>query len=373
MRRSLALVLAVLLCGSCNDSPRRPVPAGYPAAYARQIEEAEREGEIVILSAIDTNKVSTLLADFRRLYPRIRLRYVESSAQQVYEQAREEARRGRGTADLLWSSGMDLQIKLVNDGLTQRYVSPERDHIPRWGNWKNQAWATTAEPITFVYNRDLVPDSEMPKGHAALIHYLEAHPAPTRIRLATYSLPQSAVGYLYITQDEQASHDIWRLVRAMGQNGALFFSHAEEILAAVASGRAAIGYNIIGSYALGQVQRNPKLGMVFPRDYTLLMSRIAVIPAQARHPNAAKVFLDFLLSRRGQSHLVEQDMPSIRDDISGPAELAPSGIPVRAIRVGPSLLVTQDKLTRAYFMRKWTGALQTADRENGRSEREAPE
>jgi iron(III) transport system substrate-binding protein len=125
----------------------------------------------------------------------------------------------------------------------------------------------------------------------------------------------------------------------------------------IADGRLAIGYDIVGSYALEQAERNADLGMVVPRDYTLLMSRIAVIPAAARHPSAAGLFLDYLLSRAGQKHLVAEDMPSVRDDVTGPARLSADGIPLRAIRVGPALLVTQDQLTRQFFLRRWQTAL----------------
>ena len=54
---------------------------------------------------------------------------------------------------------MDLQIKLVNDGYAQTYVSKEIAHIPDWAIWKDEAYAVTAEPIVIVYNKKLVAES----------------------------------------------------------------------------------------------------------------------------------------------------------------------------------------------------------------------
>lgn len=108
---------AVLACGACNG-PATPVPPGYPAAYAKTIEQATAGRDLVIWSAIDRDKSRDLLNDFRRLYPGVRVSYVELSGSTLYERFVAGARSGARTADFLWSSAMDLQIKLVNDGYT---------------------------------------------------------------------------------------------------------------------------------------------------------------------------------------------------------------------------------------------------------------
>jgi len=83
------------------------------------------------------------------------------------------------------------------------------------------------------------------------------------------------------------------------------------------------------------------------------MSRIAVLPTKSRQPNAARLFLDFLLSAKGQSLLANHAMPSVRNDVARPAVLRGTTSPMRAIRVGPELLIAQDKLTRNRFMKQW--------------------
>jgi iron(III) transport system substrate-binding protein len=348
---------ALVAAGGCSRTPVREVPAGYPISYAKIEREAEAEGSLLIWSAIDEKKASRLVADFQQLYPSVRVTYVEMPARDMNQKFVAAAARNKGTADFLWSSAMDLQIKLINDGYAQTYVSPERDKLPDWANWKDQAWGTTAEPIVMVYNRDMIDDVAMPKSHVELARFLEETPSGVRNRIAMSDPAASAVGYLYLSQDQQATHDIWRLARAMGSSHVHLFIRAEDAIRDVEAGRAAIGYNIVGSYALGEVERHPRLGMVLPTDYTLLMSRIAMIPTSALHPNAAKLFLDFLLSRRGQLHLVREDMPSVRTDVQILKRLHPTGMRFRAIRVGPGLLVSQDKLTRKYFLDRWRSSL----------------
>ncbi|MFD2430687.1 ABC transporter substrate-binding protein [Sphingobium scionense] len=131
------------------------------------------------------------------------------------------------------------------------------------------------------------------------------------------------------------------------------------MLRGVAEGKFSIAYNVIGSYAQERARRDPRIGVVFPEDYTIVMSRIAFIAREARHPAAAKLFLDFLLSREGQSLLAQHSLWPVRTDINGrrlPAAQA------RSIRVGPQLLVNLDRLTRQRFLREWQAALASGAR-----------
>lgn len=317
---------------------------------------AAREGVLEIWSTTDRDRVEALLADFHRLHPRIRIVYSDVHGSDLQHDFLRAA-RGGGTADLLWSSAMDLQIKLVNDGYASTYASPEAASLPDWARWKDQAWGITAEPIVIVYNKRLIAPARVPTSHIALRRFLEAGPSDPARATATYDVARSAVGYLYLSQDEQASGDIWPLVRGMARHDLQLYTSAEDILRAVSSGRAAIGYNIVGSYALDEMSRSPDLGVIMPRDYTLVMSRIAMIPHQARHPAAARLFLDFLLSRGGQRRLAERHITPARADVALPPPLRTRGVPLRAIRVGPVLLVSDDRLTREHFLAQWRRAM----------------
>jgi iron(III) transport system substrate-binding protein len=318
---------------------------------------ADREGVLEIWSTTDGDRVKELLADFRKLHPGINVVYSDLHGSDMQSAFLRAAKEKNGTADLLWSSAMDLQVKLLNDGYAMTYRSPEAPNLPDWAKWKDQAWGVTAEPIVIVYNKKMIAEDQVPRSHVALRKLLESTAPNDRREVATYDPVLSAVGYLYLSQDEQASNDIWRLVRAMARNKVRLYTSAEEILRDVSDGRVAIGYNVVGSYALDELSKNANIGVVLPQDYTLVMSRIAMIPSHARHPAAAKMFLDFLLSRQGQRRLAERRITPARGDIELPPPLGPSTAPLRAIRVGPALLVSNDQLTREHFLALWAKAI----------------
>lgn len=319
---------------------------------------ANEEAELTIWSVTDLRNVSGLLDGFRESHPGIEVNYVDLPARELYDRVIADADAGKATADFLWSSAMDLQIKLVNDGYSQPYVSPERPALPDWAVWKNEAWGITAEPIVFAYNRRLMaPYGKVPGTHPDLLKFLRDNAQSLQGKVATYDPAVSAVGYLYLAQDKHANLNTWDLVNAMGSAGVRLYPTTEAILNELGQGRLAFAYDMIGSYAISAQRRNPQIGVVIPRDYTLVMSRIAIIPKAAKNPNAAKLFLDFLLSTKGQLLLAARNMTPVRTDLQLPKNMQVNALSARAIRVGPSLLVHQDKLTREKFLRDWESAV----------------
>lgn len=361
---SMCVALLLVLAG-CGTSRPEGVPERYPQDYGRIVDEAKREGALVIWSSTDRAQVDELLDRFRKMHPGITVTYREMRATNIYNWfLGQGGERSKGVAapDLIWSSAMDLQIKLVNDGYAQAYESPETSGIASWANWKNQAWGITAEPIVIVYNRKAIAERDVPRSHLAFRRLLEAPEATLKGQVATYDPEQSAFGYLVLAQDDLASPDMWRTVRALGANDVRLLPTTKSIIAEVEAGKVQVGYNVLGSYAAESARRNPDLGVVLPSDYTLIASRIAMIPHNARHVNSARLFLDYLLSPAGQRELVKHSMPSVRADVLPPRSLASKTTTRRAIRVGPALLVTQDKLSRAHFTRRWKAAIESGER-----------
>lgn len=350
---------ALLLLGWTALSAASSLPRGYPRSYRDIVANAASERALVVYSTINGDDVADLLKEFRAANPSVRLQYRELSSTALYRRFVEETRAGKPSADLLWSAAMDLQTKLVNDGYAQAYASPEKPYLPQWAVWKNQAYGVTAEPIVFAYNRRLVPAADVPRTHGDFIRLLRAKRAFYRGRTATYDPVRSSVGYLYMSQDLQLNRDTSALMKELGQTRISLFESSSAMLDALSSGRQLLAYNVIGSYALERQAQDRSIGVVMPTDYTLVTSRIALIAREARHPNAAKLFLDFLLSRRGQFLLSRRFITPARDDVpSHVGARAPASV-ARAVRIGPALIANLDQIKRRHFAAEWAAALST--------------
>ena len=331
-------------------------PGGYPRAYDQLIADARAERQVRIYGNADRAELLPVVAAFRNRYPGITVLYADLGSTELYRRFVGETRARRLSADLVWSSAMDLQIKLINDGFAQGYASPEKPALPPVSVWKNMGFGVTAEPIGIVYNTRLVPAAKVPRTHAALEALLRRNRAALTGRVTTFDPARSNVGYLYLSEDLAITRDTRSLLEAIAATKPVLSRTSEPMLRGVAEGRQAIAYNVIGSYALERARTDRRIGVAFLQDYTIVTSRIAFIAREAAHPAAAKLFLDFLLSREGQSLLAKRSLWPVRTDVAGrrlPARQA------RPIRVGPQLLVNLDRVKRQRFLRDWTAILAT--------------
>jgi iron(III) transport system substrate-binding protein len=85
------------------------VPPGYPAQYAAIIAVAEQEGRLVIHSTTDIAVAAPLIDDFQTMYPRIEVQYQDMNSNDLYSGYLADLLASPITADVLWSSAMDLQ------------------------------------------------------------------------------------------------------------------------------------------------------------------------------------------------------------------------------------------------------------------------
>ena len=337
-------------------------PQEYPQSYRKLVAGAQREGRVVVYSTMDIAEAAPLIADFEALYPGVEVQYNEMNSPEVYGRFVAETEAGSHSADVTWSSAMDLQIKLANDGFAETYRSPEARFLPEWAVWHDEAYGTTFEPAVFVYNKRLVPPEEVPQTHGEFLHLIRTKAEKYSGNVITYDIEKSAVGFLFLSQDSLVMPGFWNLLSTLGARNVDLESNTATMMERIASGKDLIGYNLLGSYALGRAKRDPSLGVVLPRDYTLVLSRVILVAKKARHPNAARLWLDYVLSRRGQKVLAERSrLFSIRPDVTGEftaatlaAKLGPSA---RPIAVGSGLLVFLDKAKHQEIVRRWRQAV----------------
>ncbi|MDQ2929049.1 MAG: ABC transporter substrate-binding protein [Caldimonas sp.] len=340
------------------------VPAGYPANYGDTIAAAKKEGKVVIYSTTDTASANPLIKDFEALYPGISVEYNDMNSTEIYNRFISEKAAGAGSADVLWSSSMDLQIKLAADGGAMAYASPEIAHIPKWAVWKNEAFGTTYEPIAIVYNKRLLSGDEIPHSHTDLLREMTQKIDKLKGKVTTYDIEKSGVGFMLITQDSKYNPQFWEFVKALGAVGPRFQSSSGTMLERISSGENLLGFNIFASYAHLRAKKDPSIGIVLPKDYTLVMSRVMFASKAAKNPNAAKLWVDYILSKRGQTIIANQaELGSIRTDVEG--EMTEAGLQktlgdkARPIPVSEELLGYLDPTKRLEFIKRWQQAIKS--------------
>ncbi|MEO7743134.1 MAG: ABC transporter substrate-binding protein [Usitatibacter sp.] len=347
-------------------------PTHYPASYAQTIAAAKKEGRVVIYGVLGNRAAKPLIDDFRALYPGIEVAYDgDQGSNEAQERYLAEVKKGAGP-DVMWSSAMDLQLKLVEDGHAMTYRSAEAAALPGWANYRDQAYGSTFEPVVFIYNKKELREDEVPRDHVQFARLLAANPARYRGKVTTFDIEKSGVGFMFAVQDRRHHRGLEDLANAMGKVDYRPTAGTGPMLDKVASGEYLLGYNVMGAYAMVRAKREPTLGVVLPQDYTLVLSRVAFISKHAKHPNAAKLWLDHLLSMRGQKVIGDAlELFAIRTDVDArytaaslSRELGPRA---RPISIDGDLALTLDPSRRNPFIKRWNEAV-----EAGRKQEKPP-
>ena len=340
-----------------STSALAQVPPGYPADYQKVIDAAKKEGKVVVYGATDSKATAPLIKDFNALYPGISVEYNDMNSTEVYNRFISEVAAGGNTADVMWSSAMDLQMRLASDGYALKYKSMEAAKIPAWAMWDDMAYGTTFEPAAIVYNKRLVDPKEVPQNHTDFAKLISQ--PKFKDKVTTYDIEKSGVGFMFMTQDAKEFPKFLDLENAFGAAKVRVQSSTGTMMERISSGENLIGYNVLGSYALVRAKTDPSIGVVLPKDYTLILSRVQFINKAAKNANAAKLWLDYILSKRGQTVIAnDSKLFAIRADVTGETTSADlikqiGAANVKPVPVHPIILQFLGPAKRMAFLKQW--------------------
>lgn len=361
-------VIIIIFMGILSLSPLFSVQADtvffYPALEpADTLIPHDRDGkelpeEVTLYSTADNAAFRAVLKGFQAQYPTIRLTYHELQSQTLYQRVIDNAEAQRPNADLVISSAMDLQMKLANDGYAGAVHLDTDADLPDWAMWRDEAFGTTFEPVVIIYNKKYFSEDTIPKTRIELVDYLRQAPQKLAQKFGTYDIEKSGVGYLFLARDSDHNNNVWELTRLMAEQGLNFYTGSSAMIDDVGSGKLALAYNVLGSYAANRLHSYPDLGILLPQDYTIVLSRIALVPKNAQNPEAGALFLSFLLSERGQRLLAETGSfnaihPRISGSFSASALYSQANNSLRPLNVRPSLLVYLDQMKREAILQRW--------------------
>jgi hypothetical protein len=82
-------------------------------------------------------------------------------------------------------------------------------------------------------------------------------------------------------QDSKADANYFADLAGMAKGGLTVQSSTGTMMERVSSGENLLGYNILGSYAEARAKTDPSLGISYPKDYVLVLSRVSFITQES--------------------------------------------------------------------------------------------
>ena len=292
-----------------------------------------------ILSNTDTKFFAPIIENFLSTQQSVSVDYLVTSSAELYDIFRTSPEK----FDVVISSAMDLQFKLTNDG----YALALGDlRHPKWAQWRQSLFAFSTEPAAIVINRAAFKGTPIPRSRQDLIEVLRAHPKFFHGRVGTYDVRQSGLGYFFATQDARVSETYWRLTEVIGSLDARLYCCSGDMIDDLVSGKIAVAYNVLGSYAAAQENVQSLIEVILPSNFPTTMMRSAFVSRKTNLPDAAQAFVQ---------HLVNIQADSAKAENFPLPPLDPNGKP--AISLGPALMTYLDRLKRQTFIQEWERAI----------------
>lgn len=321
------------------------------------VEGALKEGNLVIYADIGKDRGDRLVQEFSSLYPGIKVYLLDMSGTEVFNTHMTDLGRKRRVADILWSSEVELQAALVKDGYAAQYGSREKAAILHWADFGDLAYATSYEPVAMVYNRKFLAQKDIPASHGEL-----GKPgvlARLKGKIATVDPEKNGRAFSFLAHDQTAGIDFWQLVRGFGRSELHVSPGYEALLDRVAAGDALFGYNVPANEALRRAKKDPSIGFFYPGDYTLAIARTMLMSSHAPHPDAARLWIDFVLSKRGQDIIAQGgDSLPVRGDVAG-GDIAvdtlknPANRVLKPMMPAPEITRFNERGIRKGFVLRW--------------------
>jgi iron(III) transport system substrate-binding protein len=311
MRFMLALGLTLLTAAGA-------VAAETPFGSPDLVEKARAEGKIVFYSVNFTETELPWIKAFNQRFPFIRVELVRAPGGQMLTRINTEYASGKLAADVIDYSDRGHLLKMLD--MYQEYAPPNaEDYKPEAVTDPRKLWPRSTTGWCLAYNTALVDtpptswwDLTAPQWKGKQIaQVIAGGGGPTWNRA--------------LFERKVLGEDYW--VKLAANDPALYPSGAPET-DAIIRGEAKLGATQT-NIALPRVKEGAPLGCAMPKEGMPVTSYGAGIPKTAVNVNAARLFLNWSLSREGQEAFVRDSsgFSALKD---GPV---PEGIDLKQVRL----------------------------------------
>ena len=258
------------------------------------VAKAEAEGELIYYGHDGEAGIGTLLDAFKKDFPKIKTSYVRLQTGALYAKITAERSAGRFGVDVLQLSDPAPAVDFQKKGGFEQYASPSHaGYKPEYQSTPAGYFAWAGVSFAGIgYNKDKVKPEQAPKTWKDLLN--PVHRDGISAKLATSGM-QHAQWYML---RKLYGPEFWQEFAKQRPKG---FDARAQLYDRLAKGDDRIC--ALAEYA-GYIlfkEKGANIEMVSPADGLPAIGIYIGVVNKAPHPEAAKLFVDWALSNRGQS------------------------------------------------------------------------
>jgi iron(III) transport system substrate-binding protein len=270
-----------------------------------KIEGAKKEGQVILYT--NSSGSAPLIKRFEEKYPFIKVEPLRTGAPKLLNRILAEHKAGSVKADLVETEGLTSYL-MMKRGLYAKYISPESRMLPAAAKDPDGMWTNAHSNYKIVaYNTRLVPAADLPKSYEDLTQ------PKWKGKILMGANNYEWFGNMLKIMGEENAMNLMRRLNAQnlmlreGNSLILQLLLAGEGFVSVAANVDAVEELKAKGAPIDWLGLEPTISRLHP---------IALVRT-AQHPNAAKLYIDFMLSKETQEMISKQfigisDRPDVK-------------------------------------------------------------
>ncbi|MFQ5682962.1 MAG: ABC transporter substrate-binding protein [Candidatus Binatia bacterium] len=272
---------------------------------ARLTEGAKKEGTVMFYGSLNVRTAVRLNKAFEKRYPFLKVKHYRAGSDTLMEKILVETKAGRYNADVYNMRSFTAYV-LLQKGLFAKYRSPQSKYYPAGYRDPKGYWTSFyMNPATIGYNTSLVPPNQAPKDWLDL-------------------LQPRWKGHMVMDREE--SEWFANMLKIMGrEKGPDFMKKLAAQNITYRQGHTLMAQLVAaGEFKVGPVLYTPRMEELkaagAPIDWVranpvIAYHYISAIAAHPPHPNAARLYIDFVLSEEAQKLLAKARYVPVRKGV----------------------------------------------------------
>ncbi|WP_449308717.1 ABC transporter substrate-binding protein [Pseudochelatococcus sp. B33] len=303
---------------------------------------AEKEGTVVWYTNQRAQGIEPLLQKFREAYPKIQTEAVRITSNAMMERFVTEYNAGRHLADVVITFSDDRLIDGLKEDWMAEWSPPELPNFPPEYNQENKLFTLSHAREAIVWNKNLVAEDDAPKEWSDLFD-------PKWKGKVGLNPVWRAIPVLQVVAYWEDRLKLGDTAQKLKANDVFFFEGSGGVIQALIRGDIQVA-EITDSTLNPLLEDGAPFGVHYPASGTTTSASVSFVAKNAPHPNAARVFMNWLMTEEGQLHMQNDlALPVTRNGMPSLSHL-PATKDLPNVTPGPEVLTPE---RRAQIVENW--------------------
>jgi iron(III) transport system substrate-binding protein len=291
MKTKLGISLLILCAGLVSAA------SGQDAAL---VQAARKEGTVLWYTSLALPSSTAIAHAFKTKYTGIDVEVHRTGSERVLQRVMQEAASGIKNADVIHTSDAGHFELLKNKGLLLKFTPRGIEVFPAGFKDKDGFYYGMRATLSVIaYNPKIVSEKDAPKTWKELLtskwngKEVSAHPGYSGIIMTHVLALVNQYG--------------WDYFRDLAKNKLHLVQSANDPAGVVASGERPVGVNGAEYFYYKTLKQGNPIKIIYPKEGVPLVVSPVAIAKDAPHPNAAKLFMEFIFSKESQQLLADKE------------------------------------------------------------------